>query len=315
MKEYNLVIIGSGASGLLAGIAALEEKIDDVLIIEQEDNLGGNLNLFINNDFGEFYLGEKVPGPEFASILINNYINLGGQFKINTRVIEVNDKKIVRYINPSEGQVEISAKKLILASGCREKYTGNIIVPIHKYTGIFTTASAHRLVNFQGLLPGKNIILSGNSIWSYILARRLVIEGANVKAIVTSKKVMEEDILKVIEGFEVPIIYNSEITEVGGSERIEWARINNREDESKSEIMDCDSLILAIGYYPEVDYLKNIDIKMNGYCLYENDYESSVEDIYGCGTIITGRNGLFNSGEDGYKAGKIVAESFKSLKI
>ncbi|MBM6839509.1 NAD(P)-binding protein, partial [Clostridium saudiense] len=98
MKEYNLVIIGAGAAGLLAGIAVLEEKIEDVLIIEQEEDLGGNLNLFINNDFGEFHLGEKVPGPAFASILITTYVSLNGQFKNNTRVIEVSDDRKIKYV-------------------------------------------------------------------------------------------------------------------------------------------------------------------------------------------------------------------------
>ena len=198
MKEYNLVIIGAGASGLLAGIAALEENIENVLIIEQEEDLGGNLNLFINNDFGEFHLGEKVPGPEFASILITTYISLNGQFKNNTRVLEITDDKKIKYVNPYEGEAEIIANKIILASGCREKYTGNIIVPIHKYTGIFSTAAAHRLVNFQGLLPGREVILSGNTMWTYILARRLVIEGAKVKGIITSRESVNEDLLEVI---------------------------------------------------------------------------------------------------------------------
>lgn len=311
MKEYNIVIIGSGAAGLLAGIAALEENIDNVLIIEQEDNLGGNLNLFINNDFGEFYLGEKIPGPEFASILIKQYVKLGGRFIINSKVIEVNNNKVVKYVSPNEGIVEIKAKKLILASGCREKYTGNIIVPIHKYTGIFTTASAHRMVNFQGLLPGKDIVLSGNNVWTYILARRLVIEGAKVKGIITSRENVADELNRIIDGFNIPVICNSEVVEVGGDEKIQWVRINRHNGEVNSQVIECDSLILAIGYYPEKDYLKNIDIKMNRQCLYEKDYESSVDDIYCCGTIITGRNGLFTSGQDGYRAGKIVAEKLK----
>lgn len=311
MKEYNLVIIGAGAAGLLSGVAALEEKTKDVLIIEQEETLGGNLNLFINNDFGEFYLGEKVPGPEFASILIENYISLGGKFKNNTRVIEVNENRVIKYVNPYEGEVEIKAKKIILSSGCREKYTGNIIVPIHKYTGIFTTASAHRLVNFQGLLPGKEIIISGNTVWSYILARRLVIEGANIKGFITSIKNVNNELVKIIEGFNIPIVCNSEVVEIGGNERIEWARIDSCSGERGSKIIECDSLILAIGYYPEIDYLKHTNVEMNGHCLYEKDYETSIEGVYCCGTIITGRDGLFNSGEEGYKLGKIVSAQLK----
>lgn len=311
MKEYNLVIIGAGASGLLAGIAALEEKVEDVLIIEQEEDLGGNLNLFINNDFGEFHLGEKVPGPELASILITTYISLNGKIKDNTRVIEVSDDKRIKYVNPYEGEVEIKANKIILASGCREKYTGNIIVPIHKYTGIFSTASAHRLVNFQGLLPGREVILSGNTIWSYILARRLVIEGAEVKGIVTSRESLNEELANIIEGFDIPVIFDSEVVEVGGNERIEWVRIESCSDKEKSKIIECDSLILAIGYYPEVDYLKNSNIKILEECIDMENYKTSVDGIYCCGTIVNGCNGLFNSGEEGYKAGKLVSAQIK----
>lgn len=311
MKEYDLVIIGAGASGILAGIAALEENVEKVLIIEQEEDLGGNLNLFINNDFGDFHLGENVPGPAFASILITTYISLNGKFKNNTRVIEVSDDKKIKYVNPYEGEVDIKAKKIILASGCREKYTGNIIVPIHKYTGIFSTASAHRLVNINGLLPGREVILSGNTIWTYILARRLVIEGAKVKGIVTSRQRLDEELSKIIDGFNIPIIFNSEVVEVGGSERIEWVRIENCSIKEDSEVIECDSLILAVGYYPELDYLKNSNIKLNGDYLYQENYKTSIEDIYCCGTIINGRNGLFNSGEEGYKVGKIVSAQLK----
>ena len=311
MKEYDLVIIGAGASGILAGIAALEENVEKVLIIEQEEDLGGNLNLFINNDFGDFHLGENVPGPAFASILITTYISLNGKFKNNTRVIEVSDDKKIKYVNPYEGEVDIKAKKIILASGCREKYTGNIIVPIHKYTGIFSTASAHRLVNINGLLPGREVILSGNTIWTYILARRLVIEGAKVKGIVTSRQRLDEELSKIIDGFNIPIIFNSEVVEVGGSERIEWARIENCSIKEDSEVIECDSLILAVGYYPELDYLKNSNIKLNGDYLYQENYKTSIEDIYCCGTIINGRNGLFNSGEEGYKVGKMVSAQLK----
>lgn len=306
MNEHNLIIIGGGASGLLCGIGALESGLKDVLLIEQEENLGGNLNLFIDNNFGNFYLEKNVPGPEFATILIKKYVGLGGKFKINSRVIELKEDKIIKYVNPDEGVVEIKGNKVVIASGCREKYTGNILIPIHKYTGIFTTGAAHRLVNFQGLLPGKDIILFGNTIWSYILARRLVIEGANIKAIVTTKKVLEEDILEVIDGFDIPVIYNSEVVEVGGSEKIEWVKVSERNDLSNFKIINCDSLILAIGYYPEIDFLKDIEINFHKTNLPEKDYKTSESNIYCCGTILTKRNGLFNSGEDGYKLGKTL---------
>ena len=150
MNKYDLVIIGAGASGLSAGISALKSGIKDVLILEKEDVLGGNLNLFIDNGFGEYYLNKTVTGPELGSILIRDYKALEGKYKLNTRVLEINRDKVITYVNPEEGIQEIEAKAIILAAGCREKYTGNILIPIHKFTGIFTTGSAHRLVNYNG---------------------------------------------------------------------------------------------------------------------------------------------------------------------
>ena len=181
MNKYDLVIIGSGASGLSAGVSALKSGIKNVLILEMEDVLGGNLNLFIDNGFGKYYLNETVTGPELGSILIKDYKALGGLYKLNTRVLEVNRDKIITYVNPEEGIVEIEAKAIILAAGCRERYTGNILIPIHKFTGIFTVGAAHRLINYSGYIPGKEVIISGDDIWTLIVARRLVIEGATIK--------------------------------------------------------------------------------------------------------------------------------------
>ena len=120
MNKYDLVIIGSGASGLSAGVSALKSGIKNVLILEMEDVLGGNLNLFIDNGFGKYYLNETVTGPELGSILIKDYKALGGLYKLNTRVLEINRDKIITYVNPEEGIVEIEAKAIILAAGCRE---------------------------------------------------------------------------------------------------------------------------------------------------------------------------------------------------
>lgn len=306
MIEYDLIVIGSGASGLLAGITALKEGVKNVLIIEKEDSLGGNLNLFINNGFGEFYLGHKVTGPEFGSELISEFISLGGTYKNNTKVLDVNRDKIVTYVNPEEGISEILGNTIVLASGCREKYTGNIIVPIHKYTGIFTTAAAHRLINFEGFLPGKDVILSGNNIWTLLLARRLTVEGANVVSIITERSTFEDKDMEVLQGFNIPIIYESEINEVGGGDRIEWIRANNIRNNG-NYIIACDSLVLSVGYYPEVDYLKSLDIKIHSTGIEHDDNKIGIDDVFCCGTIANGIFSLLNSGEEGLKVGKQVA--------
>ena len=310
MNKYDLIIVGSGASGLSAGISALKSGIKNVLILEKEEVLGGNLNLFINNGFGEYYLNNIVTGPELGSTLINDYKELGGEYKTNTRVLEINRDKVITYVNPNEGIQEVEANAIILAAGCREKYTGNIMIPIHKFTGIFTTGSAHRLVNYSGYLPGKEVIIIGDNMWTLVLARRLVIEGANIKGIVTERKCFNRDELDLVNGFNIPIIYTSEVIEIEGEERINLAKVKNVETEEINSI-ECDSLILSVGYLPDSDFIRKMSFIMDGDRIYSENNHTSVEGIFITGTMENGIKDLFKSGENGFKVGKQVAEYLK----
>ena len=310
MNKYDLIIVGSGASGLSAGISALKSGIKNVLILEKEDVLGGNLNLFINNGFGEYYLNNIVTGPELGSILIKDYKELGGEYKISTRVLEINRDKVITYVNPNEGIQEVEANAIVLAAGCREKYTGNIMIPIHKFTGIFTTGAAHRLVNYSGYLPGKEVIITGDDMWTFILARRLVIEGANLKGIVTERKCFNRDELDIVNGFNIPIIYTSEVIEIEGEERVNLAKVKNIETEEITSI-ECDSLILSVGYLPDNDFIRKMSLIMDGDRIYSENNKTSVEGIFITGTMEKGITDLFKSGENGFKVGKQVAKYLK----
>ena len=292
MNKYDLIIVGSGASGLSAGVSALKSGIKNVLILEKEEVLGGNLNLFINNGFGEYYLNNIVTGPELGSTLINDYKELGGEYKTNTRVLEINRDKVITYVNPNEGIQEVEANAIILAAGCREKYTGNIMIPIHKFTGIFTTGSAHRLVNYSGYLPGKEVIIIGDNMWTLVLARRLVIEGANIKGIVTERKCFNRDELDLVNGFNIPIIYTSEVIEIEGEERINLAKVKNVETEEINSI-ECDSLILSVGYLPDNDFIRKMSLMTDGDRVYSENNQTSVEGIFITGTMPVLYNSLF----------------------
>lgn len=311
MVTYNLVIIGGGASGLSAGVEALKRGVKNVLIIERNNDLGGNLNVFIHKGFGEYYLGEDVTGPELSSFLLREYKSLGGNIKIETQVLEITDERVIYYVNPKDGLTEIRGKAVIVASGCRDRYTGSIIVPIHKYTGIFTIGSAHRLVNIEGYLPGKEVIILGKSKWALILARRLIIEGAKIKAVIDNSPngFITEEELDIVEGFDIPIISRANVIEILGNERIEAVGIESNEDGSIKNI-DCDSLILSVGYFPEIDFLRKAKVKLDDekLQLLTNNYETSIKGIYACGTVLNGERGIDYSGEEGYKVGAIVAE-------
>lgn len=314
MLQYDLIIIGGGASGLSAGVSALQQGIKKVLLLERNSDLGGNLNLFIHGGFGKYFLGKDVTGPELGSALIREFKSCGGEFKLDTEVLEITTNKEVTYINPNEGIQEIKAKAIIIASGCREKFTGNINLPIHKYTGIHTLVSSHKLINLQGYLPGKEVVILGKSNWSLILAKRLIIEGAKVKAIIEeSNKDNLDDELKIIsQHMNINIIENTKVVDLYGNERIQSIDIENKIDKSIKNI-ECDSLVLTVGYFPEISFIRksNIRIDENRNIVVKN-YETNTKGIFVCGTILTRDKEIFKSGEDGYKVGKIVSNYLKN---
>ena len=176
------------------------------------------------------------------------------------------------------------------------------MIPVDRYSGIFTIASAHRLINFYGYLPGKEVVIQESGKWSALLARRLLIEGAEIRALVTAKKSLDKEQLDLFEGFNIPVIYNARVSEIGGAERVEWAAVMI--DEKEEELIECDSLILSVGYYPEIDLLRglNVDIKTI----------NTVEDgFFACGTVKHGIEGVFSSGEDGYIIGHLASQYIK----
>lgn len=306
---YGLIIIGGGASGLIAGINALEKGIKDVLIIDREETLGGNLNLFIHHGFGKDFLGINVTGPEYATILSRKFYELGGECKLGTEVIEVLEDKRVRLINEENGVYEIKGKAIVIATGCREKFTGNVTVPKNKYTDIYTIGAAHRLINFDGYLPGKEAVIMGKKKWALVLARRLTIEGCNVKSIVDSSNNCElQNYKEIIRGFNIDIISNSKIIEVLGDDKIEGVRVQKQDD--SSYIIACDSLILSVAYSPNIDIITSIETENKNGNLYPlvNNYQTNIEGIFACGTIIQGEDAIEDSDLDGLKASKYVIE-------
>lgn len=313
MLQYDLVIIGGGASGLSAGVSALQNGIKKVLILERNSDLGGNLNLFIHGGFGKYYLGKDVTGPELGSELIREFKANGGEYKLDTEVLEITNDKLVTYVNPDEGIQGVKAKAIIIASGCRERFTGNINIPIHKYTGIYTLVSAHKLINLQGYLPGKEVVILGNNNWALLLATRLIIEGAKVKAIIqkSNKEFLDSREKRFIEYMDINIIKNSRVVDLHGNERIESVDIENKEDKSITNI-SCDSLVLTIGYFPEIAFVRkaNIHIDEEKNLIVKNN-ETSAKGIFACGTVLTRDTDLFKSGDDGYKVGQLVSNYLK----
>lgn len=310
MDCYDLVIVGAGASGLIAGIESLKNGMKNVLIIDREEALGGNLNLFIHHGFGKNFIGANVTGPEYATILSRMYYELGGHCKLGTEVINISADKKIKFINQSNGLSIIEAKSILLATGCREKFTGNITVPKNKYTDIYTIGSAHRLINFEGYLPGKEVMIVGKSKWALILARRLTVEGCKVKGIIYNSDICDlNEYAEIIRGFPIEIINKCEIFEVLGDDKIEGIKLKNMENGTEN-IIACDSLILSVAYSPNIDMINGIETETIGGQLYPkvSNYETSIPGIFACGTILYGEDRIDSSDIDGLEVSKVIKE-------
>lgn len=315
MPDYDLIIVGAGIAGMTAAIGAAKEGIKKVLIIEKESSVGGLINQCIHNGFGKRFLNESVTGPEYVDFIERQLNGDCIEVILNTTVLDVTREKIITYVNSKDGVKEITAGAIIFAMGAKEKYSGNVVIPTNGLTGIFTVAEAHRIINLEGYLPGRNTIILAKDKWGFIVARRLIIEGGNIEGIVIEKSFKEladEEIHEIIEGFDIPIIENSRITEIEGETRIKKLKIVNLNNQVVEE-RNCDSLLLSVGYLPEISILKKLNINIDKRILGPEvaDFQTSVDGFFACGNIIYGENALHMEETDGIECGVKASQYIK----
>lgn len=312
MPEYDLIIIGAGIAGMTAAIGATREGIKKILVIEREASVGGIVNQFIHNGFGEEFLGYPVTGPEYVDFIEQRLKRLGVEVLLNTTVLEITENKVVTYVNSDEGVKDVTAKGIILAMGAKEEYFGNIVIPINGLTGIFAIGEAQRIINLEGYLPGRRTMIIAKDKWAFIVARRLVIEGGKIEGIVIEKpfeEMIDEEIHNIIDGFDIPIIENSRVVEIQGKTRIEKMKIINLESKLICE-KECDSLLLSGSFIPETAIIKNLKLSINNKTLgpEETDYQTSLGGFFACGNIAYGENALMMKALNGIECGEKAAQ-------
>ena len=325
MENYEIVVIGGGPAGLAAAISAKKSGMRKVLILERDRELGGILNQCIHNGFGLHTFKEELTGPEYAERFIRMAQEAEVEYRLNTMVMDISGDKKITALNKEEGLLEIQAEAVILAMGCRERSRGALNIPGYRPAGIFSAGTAQRLVNMESYLPGREVVILGSGDIGLIMARRMTLEGANVKVVAELMPYsggLKRNIVQCLDDFGIPLKLSHTVVDIKGKERVEGVTLAQVDEKGKpipgtEEEYSCDTLLLSVGLIPENELSREMGVELNPVTSgpqVSESLETSVDGVFACGNVLHVHDLVDFVSEEAEAAGRHAAEYIKAKR-